>query len=281
MTIGSNSSGHFFDKSLNADGVLYADSSGVITSTSVGTATYVLTSNGSGMAPTFQASGVSAFAINVQTFATSGTYTPTAGMAYCVVECVGGGGGGGGAAAGGGNYSAASGGGAGGYSKGLFTAANIGASKSVTIGAAGAGGATGNNNGTSGGTTSLGILISANGGAFSNGAPSNSITQIITAGGAGASAGSGGFLNMGGAGGSFAYILTTSSASPAVGGSGANSFYGLGGESGIPSSGADANGANGSGYGAGGGGGSSYQGSGGAAGGNGTAGLVIITEYIT
>jgi hypothetical protein len=55
MTLGSNSSGHLFDTTFNTDGVLYSDSNGVITSTSVGSATQVLTSNGTGNAPTFQA----------------------------------------------------------------------------------------------------------------------------------------------------------------------------------------------------------------------------------
>lgn len=55
MTVGTNSSGHFFDTTLNADGVLYSDSSGVISSTTVGTSGQVLTSNGVGVAPTFQA----------------------------------------------------------------------------------------------------------------------------------------------------------------------------------------------------------------------------------
>jgi len=54
MTLGSNTSGHLFDTSFNANGVLYSAASGVITSTTVGTATHVLTSNGAGVAPTFQ-----------------------------------------------------------------------------------------------------------------------------------------------------------------------------------------------------------------------------------
>jgi hypothetical protein len=59
------------------------------------TATYVLTSNGASAQPTFQpASGGSAFqSVNIQTFTASGTYTPTAGMKYCIIEAVGGGGG--------------------------------------------------------------------------------------------------------------------------------------------------------------------------------------------
>jgi hypothetical protein len=54
---GSNASGHLFDTSLTADGVIYADANGVLTSTSAGAATEVLTSNGPGVPPTFQAAG--------------------------------------------------------------------------------------------------------------------------------------------------------------------------------------------------------------------------------
>jgi hypothetical protein len=57
MVLGSNTSGHLFDTSFTADGVLYSDASGVITSTSAGTAGQVLTSNGAGVAPTYQAAG--------------------------------------------------------------------------------------------------------------------------------------------------------------------------------------------------------------------------------
>lgn len=55
MTLGSNTSGHLFDTSFTTNGVLYSAASGVVTSTTAGTATHVLTSNGSGSAPTFQA----------------------------------------------------------------------------------------------------------------------------------------------------------------------------------------------------------------------------------
>lgn len=54
MTVGSNTSGHLFDTSFTTDGVLYSGANGVITSTSAGTSTQVLTSNGPGVAPTFQ-----------------------------------------------------------------------------------------------------------------------------------------------------------------------------------------------------------------------------------
>lgn len=73
--------------------------------------------------------------LNIQTFTSSGTYTPTAGMLYAYIYTVGGGGGGGSSAAISG--SAGSGGGSGQVVPTLVTAATIGSSISVTIGAGG------------------------------------------------------------------------------------------------------------------------------------------------
>ena len=122
-----------------------------------------------------------------QIFTSSGTYTPSPGMTACVVECIGAGAGGGGmAASAGGGQSAAGGGGGGGYSRKICTAADIGTSKAVTIGAAGAGGAAGNNNGIAGGDTSVGSLCIGKGG-------SPGIAGANGAGGAGGVAGTGDF----------------------------------------------------------------------------------------
>lgn len=101
----------------------------------------------------------------IQVFGASGTYTPTSGMKYCIVELVGGGGGGGGVPATTGVGAAAGGGGAGGYARQTFSAATIGASQTVTIGAGGTAGANTGGTGGTGGTTSLGALCSATGGA--------------------------------------------------------------------------------------------------------------------
>src|ERR1043165_5073819 len=71
-------------------------------------------------------------------FTSSGTYTPTAGMAFADVEAMGGGGAGGGAVATTSpNVAGGSGGAAGGYARKLFSAATIGASQTGTIGARG------------------------------------------------------------------------------------------------------------------------------------------------
>lgn len=100
--------------------------------------------------------------VKLVTFGISGTYTPTAGMVYCIAEAVGGGGGSGGCAA---NNESMSGAGAGGgYARKVLSAAAIGVSQTVTIGAGGTAGTTGPGAGGNGGNTSLGALITANGG---------------------------------------------------------------------------------------------------------------------
>lgn len=142
-----------------------------LVSLGLGSAGQVLTSNGAGANPSFQAvSGGSGFSqIVVQTFTSSGTYTPTPNMSYCIVEVVGGGGGSGGLAAPGTTatrYAISGSGGGGGYARKVFDSATIGASQSITIGAGGTAAAAGNNAGGAGGTTTFGsTLLQATGGA--------------------------------------------------------------------------------------------------------------------
>jgi len=130
---------------------------------SLGTANNALTSNGAGSLPTFSTSistSVSTLtSINMQVFTSSGTYTPTANLLFYIVEAVGGGGGGGGVAANSAGYG--SGGGAGACIKAQFAANG---SQTVTIGAGGTGGANTGGTGGTGGTTSVGSLVSATGG---------------------------------------------------------------------------------------------------------------------
>lgn len=204
--------------------------------------------------------GGSVASVKRQKFTTSGTYTPNAGMIYCIAEAVGGGGGGGGATIG-----FSGGGGSGAYARQIFSAADIGASKTVTIGAAGTAGAPGT--GGTGGTTSLGTLLVVTGGV----------------GGTAAGAGSAGTLASGGAGGTVTtgdFGMAGQSGLPGFNISGTNStgFSGAGGSSPY---GPGAAGKNGTGvgntatvYGAG-GGGASYSSDGGA----GSAGVIYITEY--
>lgn len=114
---------------------------------------------------------------NILVFTSNGTYTPSAGMKTCEVIAFGGGGGGGSGAlaAPGVAVSGGAGGGGGGRARGIFTAAQIGASRAVTIGAAGVGGAaqttssTNGNPGTAGGFTHLANLLVARGGGAGSG----------------------------------------------------------------------------------------------------------------
>ena len=68
-------------------------------------------------------------AVQKQIFTSSGTYTPSPGMVYCIIEAVGSGGGGGGAQGAGSQVYTGGGGGPGGYSRLVASAATIGASQ--------------------------------------------------------------------------------------------------------------------------------------------------------
>lgn len=196
--------------------------------------------------------------ITKQVFTANGTYTPTSGMVYCIVEGVGGGGGGGGSN----NTNSGGGGGGGGYFREIYSAATIGASQTVTIGAAGtagqsasvAGGSGGD--GGSGGTTSFGALASATGG----GGGGNGANKLGGAGGTG----SGGDINITGSAGGYP-------SAGAVSGNGGNSYFGGGGRAVNNSAG----GAGGN-YGGGGAGADDDF-----AGGAGAAGVIFITEYLS
>lgn len=211
--------------------------------------------------------------IALQIFLTSGTYTPTTGMKYCIIQVVGAGGGGGGAATtNGSQFAAAGGGGAGESAYSVFTAASIGVSKTVTVGAAGLAGTAGANTGGTGGTTSVGsTLISAIGGSGGAGGAATA-TGATTSGGAGGQGGTGvtvdGFGAAGGqglAGPVQAFLFS---------GFGASSVLGGGGAPVVNTAGATA--ATG---GSGGSGGSLVINQTQVAGGAGGGGAVIITEY--
>jgi hypothetical protein len=212
------------------------------------------------------------FTVKNQVFTSSGTYTPTTGMLYCQVTCLGGGGAGGGAVVtGAAAVSVGGGGGSGQYGVGIFSAATIGASQTVTIGAAGTGnsGATGGN----GGTTSLGALISAGGG--SGGTSSGSGATAATNGGAGGSGGTGGDYI---AAGTIGFPgLASVAGGITVSGQGASSQLGSGGQ---PNTFGSSGGSAAGGYGAGGSGGLNQANQAANTGGNGVTGILIVTEYI-
>lgn len=265
---GGTGSGSFTAYSIIAAGTT---STGAFQNVSgLGTSGQILTSNGAGSLPTWQANPGSSVVVASQIFTASGTYTPTASMKYCLIQCLGGGGAGGGAAStNSNNFSAGAGGSGGEYAQGIFSAATIGASRVVTIGAGGIGvsGGTGGN----GGTTSVGVLITANGGHGSPGTGSTFNPLEVFA-GTGGTGGSGGDFRVPGQIGGYAIANAVASATAGLG---ANSQYGAGGNASINTAGNP-----GLGYGSGGGGAANGNNGSNRAGGNGAPGIVIITEYI-
>lgn len=222
------------------------------------------------------------FSFSVQTFTGSGTYTPTAGMVYCTIEvqAPGGGGGGGDGVGVAGEGMAAGSGGGGEYAKGRFTAADIGANQTVTIGAVGtAGNNTGGNGGT-GGTTSVGSLITCIGGGGGTGTGSNATVVSTFAGGAGGTGGSGGFLRIPGGNGNPSEEVTDNTTFASLrAGKGGDAFLGRGAPAVLFTTGTAVAGVAGSNYGGGGRGGQS-QNTTGQVGGAGGPGIVIVEEYI-
>lgn len=226
--------------------------------------------------------GAGAFrVIRTQRFTTTGTYTPDANLIYCTIEMVGGGGGGGGiSGAGAGVVQAGGGGGAGAYNRRSVSKATIGASKPVTIGAGGAGGTNVPADGVTGGTTSVGTLVTAPGGVGGvTGTGGGSGSQLSAGGLGGANVdsdfnGSTGQPGLSGFGFNPNNLLLT-----VVGGNGGSGSWGGGGlgrtgfniSSGIGVAAQD--------FGAGGGGASGTGDGNGRSGGAGQAGLVVITEY--
>jgi hypothetical protein len=213
--------------------------------------------------------------VRTQQFTSSGTYTPDSKLLFAIIECVGGGGGGGGIAGAAGFTGAAAGGAPGGYSRAIKTAAQIGASQTVTIGAAGAAGPAGANNGSAGGSTSVGTLCAANGGNGGNFTTSGSVGPPS----AGAVSGTGDFAPSGAAGtGGFGYLSATPLFLNYAAGSGGSTLFGAGGTS-VAGNANSVAGHNAGGYGAGGSGAASQNSATNAAGGNGAPGITIITEF--
>ena len=211
--------------------------------------------------------------INLVVFATAGsfTYTPSAGLLYALAEGVGGGGGGGGASSNSGMTAAGGGGGAGGYARKLLTAAQIGASLPVTVGAGGSQGSSAGGAGGNGGATSLGSFLQANGGGGANG----SAPSLAGTGGPGGAGSAGDVTAIGGAG--QGGISGTQTAIAAVGGNGGGSYFGGAGRGAVTVVGSS--GVSGD-RGGGGGGGGSFNALAGANGGLGGTGLLVIIEFI-
>jgi hypothetical protein len=212
--------------------------------------------------------------IKTQKFTASGTYTPSAGIQYAIIECIGGGGGGGGVTGVASGSVGAGGGGSGSYSRIVVSAATIGASQTVTVGSGGTGGGAGNNSGLPGSDTSVGALCIGKGGS-GGGFAQSGVSQ--GAGGAGGVAGTGALIPSGNSGATGPYAtITTISLAGGNGGAGMFGGYGTGGTSGGTGGAGFAAPAN---SGGGGGGASAIATTNSYAGSNGGSGIVLITEF--
>lgn len=229
----------------------------------------------SGATAAAQRTTLSAFGtVNVRVFTSGTTYTPTSGTLYCIVECVGSGGAGGGCAGTALNRCSAGGGGSGGYSRLEATVAAV-TGQTITVGAGGSAGAAGANPGGNGNDSSVGSLCVGKGGT-GGGATSSS---ILGSGGAGGVAGTGDFTPTGFRGGNGLWCGAVGVYAP--GGNGAGSVFGGGGQgASVFTDGTSSAGGAGTNYGAGGGGGCTEYHAANVAGGAGSAGVVIITEFI-
>lgn len=211
----------------------------------------------------------------IRVYTANDTWSKPAGLVSVLVYTTGGGGGGGGADSNGSgdNFCGSSGGG-GGTAIELIAAASLGATETVTIGAAGTAGANTGTTGGNGGTSSFGAHNSATGGAGGQGGADIGVTILI--GGVGG-VGSGGTLNLSGVAGGMSVSVSTDRACNGPGGA---SFWG-GGDDGVCkySTGVEA-GTTGTARGSGGTGGCDVNDTAGAAGGAGVAGQVVVYEFV-
>jgi hypothetical protein len=212
-----------------------------------------------------------ATSVQIKIFTANGSYVPSSGLLSAIVECVGGGGGGG-AGAIGGNNTSGGGGGSGGYSRSVLTAATVGASQTVAIGAAGLG--VNNAAGTAGGDTSFGSLVIAKGGG-AGAACGGTGSTLNCPGGAGGIAGTGQVVAAGAPG-----MSGSSSGSIVPSAPGGSSIFGGGAVGPTVVAGSPSTPSNASNYGSGGAGGYMQGGGTQGTGGNGSPGICIITEFI-
>ena len=214
--------------------------------------------------------------IRIQTFTSSGTYTPSTGATKALMYCTGGGGGAGSVdGQGSGTAAASTGGSGGGTAVKLVT--SLAASYTVTIGAGGNGGASGNNDGNDGANSTVtdgaSFTLTGSGGSAGTGHLGSSSNNIQE-----------GTLGAGGSGGDFIIHGGDSSAAITIAGEIASlsqsggSFYDPGGvRCNHNGSGTDATSTA---YGSGGGACSRLDQNLNGAGGDGADGVVIIYEYL-
>lgn len=224
-------------------------------------------------------SGVQNLSINGGADSTTGAgiYTPSSAMAFVLAQVQGGGNAGAGASLPtSGNISMGAPGGCGAFGSGYYTAATIGASQTVTVGAGGAG-ASGAAGGV-GGASSFGALLSCPGGVGSNALNNFASMNLANGNGSYSGAPSGANLESAvGFCGTESKIINIGTAAGLLAGSGQASRFGPGGQGSLDAVGSAAAATH---YGAGGGAAISTVGGGAArAGGAGAGGVIFLFEY--
>lgn len=215
--------------------------------------------------------------LKVEVFTANGTWTKDARCNAALFKAVGGGGAGGGCVNGGANAgSAGGGGGAGGFAQ-LYKTAPA-STYGITIGAAGA--AVSGANGGNGGNTTVGAILTANGGAGGIVGTTSTSGDLVN-GGAGGTAASGDINITGGNGlGGVSMVSPSSVARGAQGGHGGSNALGSGGVGAfLNASGATAGSAASAAGGGGGGAAGMLGGAANTAGGNGAVGMVIAYSF--
>lgn len=233
-------------------------------------ATYFQRASGQALQAT--TSGTAIVNIVRTVYASGATWSKNAALLFAEIEVIAGGGGGGGVVGQSGSHGAAAGGGGqGGKARVLKTAASLGATETVTIGAAGSGGNTSGSSGGNGGTSSFGAHASATGGTGGSGMTSTTTSPPnIGADGGPGGAGTAGDVLQSGQCGEFGVVLSAGGTRGGVGGNNPN----------IATDGSlGNNGSAGSNPGDGGNGAANYNTGGGNTGGAGVKGQVIVTEY--
>lgn len=251
-----------------AGNLITYDASGDPAAVATGNAGDVLTSNGTGAAPTFQPLSAGGGLQSMQVFTSSGTWTKPMGITKVKVTVIGAGGGGGNTDGSQSTGDAAAGGGGGGSSIKLIDVSSI-SSETVTIGSGGAGSTSSGGTGSAGGGTSFGSHCSASGGSGGEGSTLNSGPGVPGNGGVGSS----GDINLTG------WAGTPGDKTQEYGGGGGASILGGGAPVTVNPTGTPQTGASGVTPGAGGAAGFFHSGGGSADGGDGADGIVIVEEY--
>lgn len=208
----------------------------------------------------------------IQVLTVTGTCTPTTNCIFQDVICMGGGGGSGGVVGGATSIFDSGAGGSGSYSRKIITSPAV---VSYTIGAAGAAGASGNNAGGAGGDTTFGSSVVVGKGGSGGAAGTSS---ALPAGGLGGVAGTGDIAIAGSPGANGFNASAPTIQLPA--GNGGSCMLGSGGRGAVAAAGATAAGTAGGGYGGGAGGSMANAVASSVAGGAGSAGVIIVIDYI-